>query len=54
MVPETKANPAKTLYALKVLLRDVRVYYGERIDEEADTTPFDTVFQILALFKARR
>ncbi|NCF90404.1 MAG: hypothetical protein GWQ05_05515 [Verrucomicrobiaceae bacterium] len=37
-------QPAKELFALNVLLRDLRTYYGERVDDSSGRPPYEVIF----------
>ena len=45
-------QPAKELYALKVLLRDLKEYYGERVEEKSDTQRYEVVFSYPGTFQS--
>ena len=47
-----RGDTAKTLYAMKVLLRDVRAYYGERVENDPDGTPYEIIFRNNGSFRS--
>jgi hypothetical protein len=45
-------QPAKELYALKVLHRDLREYYGERVEGRSDDQRYEVIFSNPGSFKS--
>lgn len=49
---DSRGDPAKELYAMQVLLRDVRDYYGERVEAPADRPPYHVIFSDNGSFRS--
>ncbi|MDB4527144.1 PEP/pyruvate-binding domain-containing protein [bacterium] len=45
-------QPAKELYALNALLRDLRTYYGERVEDSSGSPPYEVLFEKLGTFRS--
>mgnify|MGYP001436600252 CR=1 FL=1 len=45
-------QPAKELYALNALLRDLRTYYGERVEDSSGSPPYEVLFKELGTFRS--
>ena len=43
---------AKELYALNVLLRDLRTYYGERVEDPSGRPPYEVIFEKPGTFQS--
>lgn len=49
---QNRNQPARELYALNVLLRDLREYYGERVERADGSPPYEVIFSDLGTFKS--